>query len=95
MAIVSEEHMLQCPLREMTGFDCPGCGFQRSFMALINGDVVQSLELFPGLIPMLLMFVLLGIHLIFKLKNGPGLLKWNFVLVGALVFGNFVYKLLL
>ena len=31
--------MLRCPLKWLTGFDCPGCGSQRALRLLMEGDV--------------------------------------------------------
>lgn len=39
-----------CPLFELTGFACPGCGLTRGFHALFHGDVLTALH-FNALIP--------------------------------------------
>lgn len=31
--------MPKCPVKWFTGYDCPGCGSQRAFHALLHGDV--------------------------------------------------------
>lgn len=31
--------MIPCPLHQLTGLDCPFCGFQRGMAALFRGDV--------------------------------------------------------
>lgn len=31
-----------CVFRYLTGFDCPGCGSQRAFHALLHGDVARA-----------------------------------------------------
>jgi hypothetical protein len=33
-----------CPLKAMTGIDCPGCGVTRSVHALLSGDVTRALD---------------------------------------------------
>ncbi len=30
---------LKCPVHELTGWQCPGCGSQRAFQALLRGDL--------------------------------------------------------
>lgn len=33
-----------CPLRAMTGLDCPGCGMTRSLRALTQGDLALAID---------------------------------------------------
>ena len=40
-----------CLLASTTGIPCPGCGWTRAFLALLDGDIVESLRLYPLLIP--------------------------------------------
>ena len=40
--------MLPCFFKHLTGFDCPGCGFQRSIVALAHGNIGKSFELYPA-----------------------------------------------
>lgn len=39
-----------CPLLEMTGFACPGCGLTRGFHSLFHGDLLGALD-FNALLP--------------------------------------------
>jgi len=32
----------KCTFRLLTGYDCPGCGSQRAFHALLNGDFASA-----------------------------------------------------
>lgn len=50
-----QNHLLTCPFKKLTGFDCPGCGFQRSVIALLQGDILKSVELYPATIPIMLL----------------------------------------
>src|SRR5688500_17918087 len=40
-----------CPLFQMTGLACPGCGMTRGFHALFHGDIVAALD-FNALLPL-------------------------------------------
>lgn len=73
--------------------DCPGCGMQRSTIALLKGDIIESLYLYPPLLPSLFMLVFLILHLIFDFRNGAKYLKYNFILVVSLQVINYVFKI--
>lgn len=32
----------RCPLKALTGYDCPGCGSQRAFHAILRGDIAGA-----------------------------------------------------
>lgn len=40
-----------CPLLQLTGFACPGCGLTRGFHALFHGDILTALD-YNALIPL-------------------------------------------
>lgn len=52
-----QKNLIPCPFKKMTGIDCPGCGFQRSFLALLQGDINKSFQLYPATIPLLLIII--------------------------------------
>jgi hypothetical protein len=84
--------MLACPYQKYFGMDCFGCGMQRSFVALLKGNISESFQLYPALIPMIIMFLFLIVHLIFKFKKGGTWLKYMFILVSVIVVINFILK---
>lgn len=96
MGLISwlENNMLACPYKKYFGMDCFGCGMQRSFVALLKGDLATSFYIYPALIPMILMFLFLIVHLIFKFKNGGTWLKYSFIFVVSIVVTNFILKLI-
>jgi cytosine/uracil/thiamine/allantoin permease len=61
--------MLSCPSKYITGFDCPGCGFQRSVLALINGNLSESLQLYPATILMILFVIFTLLENLMVLKG--------------------------
>lgn len=69
--------MLTCFSKYYFGVECPGCGAQRSFLSLLHGDFLESLALYPALIPFML-FTLVGV--LSMVKSFKISLKWVVVL---------------
>ncbi len=89
-----ESHQQACFYKKYFGIECPGCGMQRSFIALLKGDFVESLILFPALLPTISLVVYLFLHLIFKFRNGATILKILFIINTSIVVLSYIYKLL-
>ena len=87
----------QCPLRALTGYDCPGCGLTRSLHALMNGDVVRAVD------HNVLMVVLLPLAILafaqwtagrlgYRTPALPSWRPWMSVVAGVAVFGFLVAR---
>jgi hypothetical protein len=88
-----EAHEIPCPWKTFLGIDCPGCGIQSAFIELLKGNFIQSLKTFPALIPMLLILLFLGIHLIFNLPKGAFILKILFIFTTSIMMITYFYKI--
>ena len=89
-----QNHLIPCPFKYITGIDCPGCGFQRSVIALIQGDFYKSLTLYPAAIPLILLAMYIAADGYFKLDNSGNILKRTlFMVVGLLIIGSYCYKM--
>ena len=88
-----QNHLIPCPFKALTGIDCPGCGFQRSFMALIKGDLSTSWSLYPSTIPLILLFIFTAILHKFPVKHQSTVLKMLFLIVGNIVMISYIHKL--
>ena len=86
--------MLTCGIKKITGIDCPGCGIQRSFLKLIQGEFLESVELFPALLPLLILVLYTIMHLKFMFKNGHKVILYLFISTVGLTVFNFTYKLI-
>lgn len=65
-----------CPLFELTGLACPGCGLTRGFHALFHGDVLTALD-FNALLPVWAMIIAyVWVSLLFYALRGKGLPMW-------------------
>lgn len=89
-----ESHKLACPSKTYFGIECPGCGMQTAFIELLRGHLHQSLKIFPALIPMLLILIILGVHLVFKLPKGAFILKILFIFTTSIMIISYLVKIM-
>lgn len=87
-----EHHLLPCPTKYFFGMECPGCGMQRAIIELLRGNLVESIKLYPPLIPMLLMLVVLVINLKVNSAVWQKVLKYFFIANVAIILINYIFK---
>jgi hypothetical protein len=68
MEIALENIMLPCLFRDYFGFDCPGCGFQRSVASLVRGEFGNAFLLYPPIYTFVLWMASMATWLIKPLK---------------------------
>jgi hypothetical protein len=88
-----EKHLLTCPSKYFFHIDCPGCGLQRSILALFEGDLIKSFQLYPATIPILFCFIFTALHLKFDFKHGAKIIKWSYILNVTIIFVFYYYKI--
>ena len=82
--------LLPCPIKHFFHVDCPGCGLQRSFLALLEGDLWKSLSLYPATIPIFALLIYTALHLKFDFKRGAVVIKWGYIAC-AIIIAFFIY----
>lgn len=89
-----ENHLLPCMYKSLFGIDCPICGFQRSLLFLIHGDLKNSFSLYPPLIPVLI-FIILCLSLLIRrpINFKHTYFKYYAWFVLAVIVTNYVVKL--
>ncbi|MFC7524744.1 DUF2752 domain-containing protein [Parapedobacter sp. GCM10030251] len=85
--------LLPCPFKTLTGIDCPGCGFQRSLLALFNGNWAESYHLYPPTIPLLIVLVYAIVKGAAGFDKRDVVLKILAVACGWFVMGAYILKL--
>ncbi|WP_461631839.1 DUF2752 domain-containing protein [Labilibaculum euxinus] len=88
-----ENNLATCTFQKHFGIACPGCGLQTSLLALLKGDIWESIHLYPALIPMLSILSLLLLHLKFKFSWGTVILKYLFFLSVLLILFSYIYRI--
>ena len=90
-----EGHQGTCLIKSNTGVDCPGCGMQRSIVALLRGDLGEAWDMYPPIFPLLVTFLLIIFALTFRKYDWRGkALLYSFGVSLVFVLVNFVWKLI-
>jgi hypothetical protein len=84
--------MIPCLSKTLFGIECLSCGFQRSFLLLLQGDFTASFQMYPALFSSLLFLGFLSFHFIYK-----GIISQKLIVIVALVnvlfmIGGYFYK---
>jgi hypothetical protein len=89
-----QNHLIPCPFKYVTGIDCPGCGFQRSVVALVQGNLYKSLMLYPATIPLILFFIYGIADKFFKVDTSKNIIKKSaFMLIGSIILISYCFKM--
>jgi hypothetical protein len=73
---VDVNYLPVCPLYQLTGIACPGCGLTRGFHALFHGDLITALD-FNALIPVWAVIIAyVWVSLLVYAVRGRGLPMW-------------------
>jgi len=89
-----QNHLLRCPFKALTGIDCPGCGFQRSMIQLIQGNFQNSFALYPATIPLLLFFAYGIVDKFYKLDTRNDVIKkTSFIIIGSIILISYSLKM--
>ena len=88
-----EKHMLACPSKYLLKIDCLGCGIQRSFFALLKGDLVLSLTLYPALLPILFILFYTALHLKIDFRYGARNIKILQLVAASIIVCFYIYKI--
>lgn len=86
-------HLFACPFKSYFGFDCPGCGFQRSVISLLKGNFTESFLFYPATIPILMLALFTIVHLYLDIKTGAMIIKIAYAGIAIIILINYIYKI--
>ena len=90
-----DDYMLPCLNKKYLGFECMGCGLQRSVVLLLEGQFAEAFFMYPAVYTIIALF---GFIIINHFKNFKFGNKIIFILALAtviIIVGNFLIKLYL
>lgn len=89
-----EKYMLPCLNKRLFGFDCPGCGLQRSVSLLLHGRFEDAFTMFPAVYSLMLLLLFLGLHLTDKTRNYQRAVISTAILNALIIIISYIYKLI-
>lgn len=87
-----EQNLLTCFFKSNFGIECLGCGMQRALIALLKGDVLDSVKHNVGLLPFIITIIALVIQLKFKHQKGGMYILILFSITCSLTLIHYIYK---
>ena len=92
--MASDQFMLPCLNKTLFGFECMGCGIQRSFWMLFSGDFIGAFYMYPAIYTLLLLFLVVGINHFKPFKHSNIIIISLTILTVVIMVGNYILKLL-
>ena len=89
-----EGHMLSCPSKKYLHIECPGCGFQRSCLSLLKGELGESFMFYPATIPIFILAAFTLMHLKYKFLYGAMVIKYLQVTIAFVIVVFYIYKII-
>ena len=80
-----EKYMFPCFSKTLFGIECLGCGFQRSFLLLLQGNFSGSFKMYPALITTILFLGILILNYVDTSRNYKKL-----IIIAAFINGIFM-----
>ena len=87
-----ENFMLPCYTKQLWGFDCPGCGMQRSIVFLLKGEFGAAFEMYPAIYPMLLLLGFLIMNKVLSIKYASKITNVLLISTVAFILTNYTLK---
>ena len=84
--------MLPCISKQLFGISCPLCGFQRSLLCLLQGNIFDCIKFFPPFFFLLFTVVVSFVCYLRKKSLNFRFLKVLWICLAVLLVGNAIYQ---
>jgi hypothetical protein len=88
-----EEFMLPCLNKQIFGIDCPGCGAQRAFLLVFQGEFNAAFKMFPAVYSLIILISFLIVNLFVKFKNDWHLKIGLIIFNAVIIIAAYIYKM--
>ncbi|HCF02888.1 DUF2752 domain-containing protein [Flavobacterium sp.] len=87
-----EKYMFPCISKTLFGIECLGCGFQRAFVLLLEGNFEAAFIMYPAIYSSLILLLIAGLHFVDLNRNYKKTLTVLLAINGILMIGGYYFK---
>lgn len=87
-------YMLPCMNKQVLGFECPGCGIQRSVTLVSQGKLVDGFLMYPAIYTLSLLGIVILVTVFYKFKYSTKIISILAIISIVLILTNFIYNLI-
>lgn len=87
-----DDYMLPCLNKKIFGFECMGCGLQRSFSLIIHGEFVSAFYMYPAIYTLIPLTLFIIASFIFKIKYSNKIINALAIASVIIIIVSFIIK---
>ena len=88
-----DEYMLPCLNKKYLGFECMGCGIQRSISLLFKGEFIEAFYMYPAIYPLIALLGFLVLNQFTNLKFANKAVIFLAILTVATIIISYTIKM--
>tara|TARA_R100000789_G_C3017399_1_gene152739 strand:+ start:2152 stop:2439 length:288 start_codon:yes stop_codon:yes gene_type:complete len=88
-----ESYMLPCFSKTFLNIECFGCGLQRSFLLLLNGNLFDAFKMYPAIFTLVLLVSIAIFNFFKKIKNANKIIGRLAYLNLSIIIINYIIKI--
>lgn len=90
--LLQEQYMLPCLNKKLFGFECMGCGLQRSLSFLIHGEFVAAFKMYPAIYTLIPLALAIVTSFFYKVKYINKIINILAIISVLIIIVSFIIK---
>lgn len=88
-----EDFMIPCLNKKLFGFECMGCGLQRSVSLILKGEFVSAFFMYPAIYSLIILFAFIVLNIFFKFKHATKITNVLAIVTVVIIIVSYIIKL--
>ncbi len=87
-----EKYMIPCMNKKIFGIECLGCGAQRAFILILEGNFLEAFQMFPAIYTTILFFSFIILNYVDKSRNYQKIIITLAIINAVIMIVSYFYK---